>query len=727
MTSTIHPVILCGGSGTRLWPLSTPEHPKQFLSLTSDRSMIEDTAQRFEASHHDALAFSLALVVGSKRHEKLLDTKLPAARKILEPMGRNSAPAVAAACLAYAPDDLILILPADHDIQDIPAFHNAIAIAAEAAEAGAIVTFGIEPTHPATGYGYIKSRAAGAASGALPVDEFVEKPDLATAQTYLDAGTYYWNAGIFLFKASVMLDALEAFAPDVLSGTRKAMAAGQDGTTHLDPAAFGATPSISIDYAVMENATNVQTVPVSMGWSDVGGYRALHELLTASETENHTSGPVHVQNSSGLYVRSEGPAISVNGVSSLVIVATDDEVMITPLNDDAAVKDLGKVVQEERHTLAFSPELRTRARDWLWTAFDVWSEKAWDPKRGGFVEQLNMDGVPDLEANRRVRVQARQVFSFAKAIEMGWPGADKARDLVEKGLEYIDTRLRHPGGGWVHVVAPDGTAVDDKRDLYDHAFIILAGAAAYQATGSKLTLSLADEAIAFVDSELKDYQHGGWFEALPHSLPRRANPHMHMLEAMMAYHDATGCELALGRAAEVVRLFETRFFQPATDVMAEFFTADWQLTTSEAETVFEPGHHYEWATLLHHYEAVCEHDTGSWRRRLIRRADKTGLNLVTGFAANLVQSDGYIENGNSRLWHQLERCRASLLHPRIASRTECEQMFQRVFDSYLNPGPRGGWIDLLDPTGAPASKTIPASMLYHMVTALGPLMTNLKN
>lgn len=718
MTKTIHPVILCGGSGTRLWPLSTPDHPKQFLSLTSERSMIEDTAIRFETTHHTGLAFSPALVVGSKRHEQLLEAKLPSARKILEPMGRNSAPAVAAACLAYDREDLILILPADHDIQDVPAFHAAIAIAADAAEAGAIVTFGIEPTLPATGYGYIKASGVSRTGTALPVEQFVEKPDLSTAQGYLDAGGYFWNAGIFLFKCSVMLDALQAHAPDVLSGTRKAMAGQDDNTIYLDATEFGATPSISIDYAVMEQAANVKTVPVSMGWSDVGGYRALHELLTESETENHTSGPVHIQNSTGSYVRSEGPAISVNGVSGLVIVATPDEVMITPMDDDAAVKDLGKAVQSDRHTLGFSLELRTRARDWLWTAFDVWSKVGWDEERGGFVEQLNMQGEPEPMVDRRVRVQARQVFSFAKAIEMDWPDQDAANTLVEKGLNYIDTRLRHPDGGFVHLVAADSTPIKDQRDLYDHAFMILAGSAAYKATGSLLALKIAKDALAFIDAEMKCETHGGWTESIPNAAPRRANPHMHLLEAMLEYHSATGDETALDRAREIVTLFECHFFNPATDVMAEFFAEDWNLTTDAAETIFEPGHHYEWATLLYMFEQVTGHDTLSWRHRLIKKADLHGRNRSTGLAINEIQADGTIIKPNSRLWHQFEMFRAHLVHPSISQEARTEYLLEQTFASFLTSGPKGGWVDEVDSNGAPVSLAVPASMLYHAITAL---------
>ena len=716
MTQTIHPVILCGGSGTRLWPLSTPEMPKQFLALTSDKSMIEDTAARFANSTEVDLTFGQVLVVGAKRHKALLSKGLPEARQILEPFGRNSAPAVSAACLAYKSDDLILILPADHDIQDVPAFHRAIAVAATAAEAGAIVTFGIEPSHPATGYGYIKAQAQ-TQSGALSVDQFVEKPDLETAKSYLASGAYYWNAGIFLFKAGVMLDALKTFAPDVLVGAKNAMGDARGDVMALDPKAFETTPSISIDYAVMERASNVETVPVSMGWSDVGGYRALHELLTDDVAENHTSGPVHLQNSSGLYVRSEGPAVSVNGVNDLVIVATADEVMITPKDDDGAVKALGAAVQNGRHSLGLSSELKQSAKDWLWQAFDTWSKVGWDDERRGFVEQLHMDGAPDAEAPRRVRVQARQVFSFAKAIEMGWPNRSAAEDLVEKGLTYIDTRLRHPEGGFVHVTAPDGTPIEDQRDLYDHAFLILAGSTAYKTTGSLLAHKIARDALAFIDTKMKCQDNGGWVESLPTQTPRRANPHMHLLEAMLEYYDAFGDETALDRAREIVTLFECHFFNPATDVMAEVFTEDWQLTTNAGETIFEPGHHYEWATLLCLFEQRTGHDTLSWRRRLIQRADESGLNRSSGFPYNALRANGEITNSNSRLWHSLEMFRSYCLHPGVATTARTEQLFVQIMAVFLAEGPKGGWLDEITIDGGPAAKAVPASMLYHAVNA----------
>jgi len=717
VTSIIHPVILCGGSGARLWPLSTPEVPKQFLALTSSKSMIEETVARFDKPLHADLDFAQPLVVGSTQHRSLLSAKLGNMRKILEPVGRNSAPAVAAACMVCDREDLILILPADHNIRDVKAFHNAIATAAQPAEAGSIVTFGIEPTHPATEYGYIKTNGSTRFHDATPVVKFKEKPDLATARTYIDAGEYFWNAGIFLFKASVMLDALEEYAPEVLAGTRKAMANNTDDPIYLKHAEFSATPSISIDYAVLERAENVKVVPVSMGWSDVGGYRALHELATKNESENYTSGAVHIQNCNGSYIRSEGPAVLVNGASNLIVVATNDKVMITSINNDAAVIELSAAFENQRVALGVSPELRAQIRGWLWDALDLWSTTAWDDERGGFVEKLDLKGAPDMNANRRVRVHARQVFSFSKAIEIGWPEERIARNLVDAGIEYLDSKLRHPRGGWVHRVAADGTPLDAKRDLYDHAFIILAGSTAYKVTGSQRALKVSRDAIDFIDNELKDHQYGGWLEGMPATLPRRANPHMHLLEAMLAYHDATECEKALSRAAEIVRLFETRFFNASNDIMAELFSEDWQLITPASETRFEPGHHYEWATLLYKYELVTGHDTLSWRRRLILRANKTGINPKTGFPYNSLRADDQITNPNSRLWPALEKFRAHMTHPSLSPVTCTERQFRDISNAYLNKGPNGGWFDEIDADGKPTAKAVPASMLYHVIKA----------
>ncbi|MDJ0919666.1 MAG: AGE family epimerase/isomerase [Henriciella sp.] len=721
MTGTIYPTILCGGAGTRLWPLSTKRRPKQFLPLTTSKTMVQETASRFEGSNRDDLSFGRPLAIGSNRHAALLSESLPEARLILEPFGRNSGPAVAAACLAHRPDDLVLILAADHDIKNVPAFHDAIAAAVPAAEDGAIVTFGIKPTFAATGYGYIHAKDPG--QTVSDVEAFVEKPPLETAQAYLADGSYFWNAGIFLFKVSAMLSELKTRDPAMLDAVGSAIDDPTADIVHLCPASFIKATDISIDFAVMEHAESVKTVPVSMGWSDVGGYSALHELAASAPDDNVTTGPVFVEKSSGLLVRSEGPRVAVSGLQDVTVITTPDVVMVSDSKDIDAVKRLGKQVIANTDSLTVSPAYKAKAKAFLRQAFETWSKVAWDDAQGGFVEQLDMTGVPDTNALRRLRVQARQTYSFAKAISLGWPEVDRASDLVEKGLTYLSAHGRHRNGGWVHHLNADGTVANDTRDLYDHAFVILGGAAAYRATGAQAGLDMALETLAHVQAAYSDLEQGGWFEGDPKGMQRRANPHMHMLEAMLELYAATNDEAHLALATEIVKVFENYLFKPSHDALVEFFELDWSLKTPVAEALIEPGHHYEWAVLLAFHERLTGRDTGSWQRRLIARADRIGRDPATGFAWNALRADGAaITNDQRRLWPQLEMLRARLVHPQLAAPGEAERLIDAIESTYLANMPAGTWLDQTDKKGAPVSTAIPSSMLYHFITAYGPLI-----
>ena len=338
MARAIRPVVLCGGSGTRLWPLSTAEHPKQFLKLLGERAMLEMTIDRVSKSSEDGLAFSRPLVIGSARHAELVERFAPGADILLEPQGRNSAAPVAAAALASAPDDLILILPADHMIGDVPAFHKAIASGAAAAESGAIVTFGIVAEHPATGYGYIE--ADGTEGAVLDVRRFVEKPDLETAKTYVASGNFFWNAGIFLFRASNMLAAFEAHAPDILTSVRAAMpASGESGRAQTFEAdRFAECRAESVDYAIIEHHKDLKTVPVDMGWSDIGDFKALWEQSKKDENGNVVVGNATLVDCRNCYVRSEGPAISIAGEENSVVVATMGETLVCDMASVQTVK-----------------------------------------------------------------------------------------------------------------------------------------------------------------------------------------------------------------------------------------------------------------------------------------------------------------------------------------------------------------------------------------------------
>jgi mannose-1-phosphate guanylyltransferase/mannose-6-phosphate isomerase len=347
--AVVHPVILSGGAGSRLWPLSRRLLPKQLLALTGARTMIQETAARFTGD-----AFAAPTIVCNDEHrfliaEQLREQEIKPAAIILEPVGRNTAPAATVAALTVAkndPESIILLLPSDHVIEDVKAFRKAIAAAIPAAEKGAIVTFGIKPAAPETGYGYIfgGEKIAGA-PGCLSVQRFVEKPDRPTAEKYLANGNYYWNGGIFLFKASTLLKEMERLQPDILKACRASVERARKDLdfVRLDEEAFKSSPSQSIDYAIMEHTKDAACVPVDMGWSDVGSWHALWDITEKSETGNATSGDViaeHVKNS---YLRSDGPLLAAVGVEDLVIVATTDAVLVS--HRDSA-QDVKKIVDE---------------------------------------------------------------------------------------------------------------------------------------------------------------------------------------------------------------------------------------------------------------------------------------------------------------------------------------------------------------------------------------------
>ncbi len=716
----VKPVILCGGSGTRLWPLSTPQRPKQFQALTAAQTMIALTIERLSPSTATGLNIGQTMIVGSQRHEALLREQAPEAQLILEPFGRNSAPAVAAACLASAPDDLILILPADHHIERPKAFIQAIAIAQEAANTGSIVTFGIQPDHAATGYGYIESVNAG---GAIhPVLNFVEKPPQDIADAYFKSGDYFWNAGIFLFKASAMLEAFETHAPAILAAMRPLVSLNEDGICTLDPDAFAKVEDISIDYAIMEPEADIKVVPVDMGWSDVGGYPALWDMFAKSKEDCVTFGPVIAENSPRTFVRSEGPLVTLSGLEGLVVIAKPGLVMIAPRDDANAAKVLGAAAQKNPDAHAVLPETSERAHALLWAAFERWSSSAWDEEKGGFVESLKMDGEADLNSDRRVRVQARQVYSFARAISLGWPKADLARDFVSRGLNYLNTVCKHPEGGWMHRISASGAVVDASRDLYDHAFVMMAGAAAFEATRDQAALEMSETALAFIDEHLADAVHGGYKEGIPAAELRRANPHMHLLEAFLAMYQATGTADYLNRATQIVSLFERHFFDPDTNILREYFKDDWRSAEGNKGRLFEPGHHYEWATLLALHDRLTGRDTLSWRRRLIATADRFGRDKESGFAHNSALPDGDILDDKRRIWHQLEMFRARVLHPETATPGDADHVLENIQKTYFDRMPSGTWIDETDATGQVTSTAIPASILYHLVTALTPAL-----
>ncbi|EPF6161533.1 mannose-1-phosphate guanylyltransferase/mannose-6-phosphate isomerase [Citrobacter sedlakii] len=338
------PVIMAGGSGTRLWPLSRTLYPKQFLSLNSHLTMLQETLHRLEKVEH-----SPALVICNESHrfivaEQLRKEKLEYSGILLEPEGKNTAPAVALAALQAqmsGSDPILLVLAADHEIQHEERFVQAIQVAKKFAENGKLVTFGIVPTVPETGYGYIKTGEV-LDSGGYKVSAFIEKPKLEVAETYLSDGGYLWNSGIFMFQASVLLSELKKYRPDILTVCEKSLAV----STHdldfirLDAKCFCDCPEESIDYAVMEKTTEAVVVPLDAQWSDVGSWSALWDISPKDECGNATRGDVLLDDSTDSYIYSQHRLIGAVGVKDLVIVETKDAVLVAQKDKVQQVKNI---------------------------------------------------------------------------------------------------------------------------------------------------------------------------------------------------------------------------------------------------------------------------------------------------------------------------------------------------------------------------------------------------
>lgn len=346
------PTILSGGSGTRLWPLSTDQRPKQFLNLTGPMSMFQLTLERCCQSD----IFDAPIVVGSGKHADLAEEQLAEAGSkaqalILEPCARNTAPAIALAALACkSPNALMLVMPSDHLIRNGEAFQDAIKASLPIAKDGWLVTFGIEPTAPETGYGYIEQgEQIVGSTRSFSAKTFVEKPDPANAQKMLESGGFHWNAGIFLFRADAYLKAMEEYAPTMLDAATDSMKNARRNGIRLFPdrSSFENAPSDSIDYAIMEKAAQVAVTPMSAEWSDVGSWDSLYEITQKDSNGNAVTGETVTVNSNRNLIHAEGASITTYGVEDLIIVANGDKIMIMKRGDSQHVKTLVNLASKE--------------------------------------------------------------------------------------------------------------------------------------------------------------------------------------------------------------------------------------------------------------------------------------------------------------------------------------------------------------------------------------------
>lgn len=363
--AALRPVLLCGGSGTRLWPMSRTHYPKQFLRLTGDHSLLQQTLERTRGLP----GLGRTLAVTNEAHRFLVAEQMQevgeSADILLEPSARNTAPAIAAAArwaMRSSGPQVLLILPSDHVVSDIAAFQQAVQAGLPHAMEGRFVTFGIRPDRAETGFGYI--RRGSAVAGGYQLDRFVEKPDPQTAQQYLESGEYYWNSGMFLFRADVFLEALERFAPDIAGPVQAAVEGARTDLdfVRLDAAAFEKCRSDSIDYAVMERVDNAVVVPLDAGWNDIGAWDALCQSTGCDALGNTWSGDVIGHDTNGCLIRAESRLVAAVGVNDLVIVETADAVLVAP---KSRAQDVKLVVAHLKKSGRTETELHTQVhRPW---------------------------------------------------------------------------------------------------------------------------------------------------------------------------------------------------------------------------------------------------------------------------------------------------------------------------------------------------------------------------
>ncbi|PDT83697.1 AGE family epimerase/isomerase [Sinorhizobium sp. BJ1] len=724
--------VMSGGVGSRLWPLSREDNPKQFHDLSGNGSMLVRTALRLKARPAGDTPVHL---IASERHAErvradIADIDLAGGRAMFEPIGRNTAAAVAIAALetiAAHGDGIVLVVPSDHEISTDERFWETVEKGVPAAEAGRIVIFGIPPSQPETGYGYIEATGEG---DVRDVARFVEKPDLETAKAYVAAGTFFWNAGIFLFRAGAMRAAFRKHQPEIWEKAERAFTAATSEVsgTYLPVGLYSAIPSVSIDYAIMEHAGGIAMVPASFRWSDLGSWQSLLDVSPTDANANVVIGDVVAIDCEHSYLRSQGRLLSAIGLKDIAIVATADATFVAPVDKSQDVKRIVEQLEKSgRLETKFTPAhdrvllpgvWRQRVAHWLFEeTLPLWSTAGVDEFHGGFHEALSFEAAP-LMRPKRMRTMARQVYAFSVAKLRGWDGdADR---LIEHGIAFME-KGRTQRGGWARVLHVDGTIADPCEDAYDHACVLLALAHAHQA-GNPDALRLSQETFAFLDAHLEDERLTGFLETSDGTELRRTDPHMHLLEAFLAWHTATGERGYLRRAARIIDLFRSHFFDADSWTLGEYFDGSWKPAAGEQGLWTEPGHHFEWASLLVEFANKSRQtDLIAFARKLYASAIANGLNRSTGLAYGAVSRSGLPLDLTSRSWPQAEAVKAALALEGTGGpdlKPEIEARVGRLFRWHIDPAPLGMWVDRINEKGRIVANEVPASVFYHLVTAL---------
>jgi mannose-1-phosphate guanylyltransferase/mannose-6-phosphate isomerase len=704
----IVPVIMCGGSGVRLWPASRPSRPKQFIPLIGELSSFQQTVLR--VSGIDGAA--TPIVVAGVGHDAMLKEQLAgigaSVTLLLEPQPRDSAPAMAAAAVSALlrdPQALLVVVASDHYVPDPEAFRAAVLVAAEAAQQDQIVTLGITPTSPATAYGYI---LAGEADGAVkPVMAFAEKPSLDVANRYVADG-YLWNSGNFIVRADRLLAELDAFAPGVRTAVEAAVkTASADG---LLGEAFAEAPKISIDYAVMEKTRHAAVLPVDFAWSDLGAWDAIWAASPQDEQGNATVGDVRLFGSRNILARTDGAAVVGVGLENLAIVVERDAVLVCALDASQQVKVAVDFMKTQGASVIDTPpteglaEITHRLELWLYSqALPLWQAVGADHEHGGFRDALDAQARAP-STIRRARVQGRQVYVYARAGVRGWPGP--WRETVQAGLGFFEAHFRRPDGQFRTLVDATGAMLDNDAMLYDQAFVLLAWSA----------LGREEEALGLLDAlEHRRTALGGFRES--GSEPYLANPLMHLFEAVLAWVEVGGEPRWRVLADQLGSLALSHLIDPVGGFLREVFDADWRPAVGPLGAQVEPGHQFEWAFLLSRWSKLGGPPDAAGMARRLYEAGLKGIDPVRGVAVNAMTADLKISEPCARLWPQTEWLRAAVEFDRPQDALRAAS----TLSAYLDMPVKGLWRDRLNADGSWVDEPSPASSLYHITGAIDAL------
>ena len=697
---TLVPVIMCGGSGVRLWPASRPSRPKQFIPLVGDRSSFQQTALRVAGLPGAAEI----LVVAGLRHESMLQDQLSeiglVAKLVLEPQARDSAAAMAAAAyvsLKYDPEAIMVVVASDHHIPDNKAFQDAVMVAAQAAKDGLIVTLGVRPVEPSTAYGYIKPAADG--GGLQRVEAFVEKPVRAVAEAYVKAG-YLWNSGNFIVRADRLLAELELYAPQILAAVREGVETINT-RGELGPA-FSGAPKISIDYAVMEKTRHAAVLPVDFSWSDLGAWDAIRAVSAKDSDGNVITGDVWRHAVSNSLIRAEGVTVVAVGVQDLVIIAKPDAVLVCGLGAAQTIKiAVDQMAQAGTPAADIArpedlPTAAVRLKRWLDTqALPLWHSLALRPGCG-FAEAMD-DQATALWTPRRARVQLRQAFVYGRAERLGWPGQGRA--AAKMALAAFEANFRRADGLCRATLDADGTILDDSVMIYDQAFNLLA----WSETGEEA------QALALLDAlERRRHAAGGFIEQ--GDQPFQSNPHMHLFEAALAWIDAGGGPRWQALAVELADLALTRFIDQKGGFLREFFDADWRPASGRVE----PGHQFEWAWLLTRWSKMAGEPRGAAAAHRLYEAGLKGIDSRRGVAIDALSDDLTVLESRARMWPQTEWLKAAVILDRPADALKAVG----ALTAYLDMPVPGLWRDKMQADGIFVQEPAPASTLYHIAVAI---------